>query len=292
MLQTARRCLKRWSGRAGDPFAKTADRRILFGATVVKFKKISRRRFILAALLASPLAITGDARWIEPQWIKTRRVRLSDKPTHRFVQFSDLHHKGDRAHSQSVVDKINALSPDFVCFTGDLIEEGKFLPEALDVLSSIKAPMYGVPGNHDYWSKVPFDSFIKCFAATGGAWLMDEDRIIAGGKINLIGVARLGGKHLAPSPKPGMKNIVLMHYPAWAKQFDEQKFDLMLAGHSHGGQVRIPFYGPVMVPYSVDEYNLGLYQTKAGPLYVNAGIGWFPVPIRFNCRPEITVIEI
>jgi hypothetical protein len=71
-----------------------------------------------------------------------------------------------------------------------------------------------------------------------------------------------------------------------------QKFDLMLAGHSHGGQVRIPFYGPIMVPYAVDEYDLGLFQTGAGPLYVTSGIGWFPVPIRFNCRPEITVIEI
>ena len=66
----------------------------------------------------------------------------------------------------------------------------------------------------------------------------------------------------------------------------------MLAGHSHGGQVRIPFYGSVIVPFLVDEYDLGLFQTKAGPLYVNAGIGWFSCPIRFNCRPEITVVEI
>jgi hypothetical protein len=88
-----------------------------------------------------------------------------------------------------------------------------------------------------------------------------------------------------------MKNILLIHYPAWAKEFKE-KFDLILAGHSHGGQVRLPFYGALIVPFSVDEYDLGLFQTKAGPLYVNAGIGWFPYPIRFNCRPEITVVEI
>jgi hypothetical protein len=254
-------------------------------------KKLTRRRFILTALLLSPAAVVGDARWIEPQWVQTRRLRVSAKPAHRFVQFSDLHYKGDRAHAQSVVKTINSLSPDFVCFTGDLIEEGKFLPEALEILSGIKVPMYGIPGNHDYWSKVPFVDIIKCFAATGGAWLLDEERVIAGGKINLIGVAHLGPKHPLPSPKPGMKNILLIHYPAWAKQFSE-KFDLMLAGHSHGGQVRIPFYGPVIVPFAVDEYDLGLYQTKAGPLYVNAGIGWYPYPIRFNCRPEITLIEI
>ena len=66
----------------------------------------------------------------------------------------------------------------------------------------------------------------------------------------------------------------------------------MLAGHSHGGQVRIPFYGPIMVPFWVDEFDLGRFETASGTLYVNPGIGWFPVPIRFNCRPEITVIEI
>lgn len=257
----------------------------------MKPKKFSRRRFILTTLLVSPAAVVGDAKWIEPTWVKIKQLRLSDKPTHRFVQFSDLHYKGDRAHAQSVVDTINSLSPDFVCFTGDLIEEGRFLPEALEVLSGIKVPMYGIPGNHDYWSNAPFDDIIKCFAATGGAWLLDEQRIIAEGKINLIGVAHLGPKHPLPAPKPGMKNILLIHYPAWAKQFDE-KFDLLLAGHSHGGQVRLPFYGSVIVPFAVDEYDLGLFQTKAGPLYVNAGIGWFPYPIRFNCRPEITVIQI
>ena len=89
-----------------------------------------------------------------------------------------------------------------------------------------------------------------------------------------------------------MKNILLMHYPAWVKQLDDGPFDLILAGHSHGGQVRIPFYGPLIVPHMVDEYDLGLFQTAAGPLYVNPGIGWYPVPIRFNCRPEITVFEI
>lgn len=111
-----------------------------------KPKRFSRRRFILAGLLASPVAVVGDARWLEPQWVKIRHLRLSKSPAHRFVQFSDLHHKGDRAHTQSVVNTINGLSPEFVCFTGDLIEEVRFLPEALEVLSGIKAPDVWRPG--------------------------------------------------------------------------------------------------------------------------------------------------
>ena len=83
-----------------------------------------------------------------------------------------------------------------------------------------------------------------------------------------------------------------MHYPAWVKNLGTRRFDLILAGHSHGGQVRLPFYGPVYIPYGVDQYDLGLFSTGSGSLYVNPGIGWFPWPIRFRCRPELTVFDI
>src|SRR5215472_9520153 len=101
--------------------------------------KISRRKFVVTALLATPCAvgaIGADARVLEPEWVKITRLRLTDgAPTHRFVHFSDLHHKGDRAHTRSVVEMINSLSPDFVRFTGDLLEHAKFLPETLELLS-------------------------------------------------------------------------------------------------------------------------------------------------------------
>ena len=173
-----------------------------FNETVAK--KSADGAILAAGLLAAPCVVVADAAWLEPQWVKIRRLRLAQgKPAHRFVHFTDLHHKGDRAHTQSVVDMINSLKPDFVCFTGDIMEEAKFLPEALEILSGVKAPMYGVPGNHDYWSRAPFDGIIKCFAATGGAWLVDEQRVIAGGKINLIGLARFGRhiRRLPPSPE-------------------------------------------------------------------------------------------
>jgi predicted MPP superfamily phosphohydrolase len=259
----------------------------------MKFTKVSRRRFILAALILTPAAVVADACWLEPKWLKVRRLRISHgAPTHRLVHFSDLHHKGDRAFTQSVVAKINAQSPDFVCFTGDLIEEGKYLSEALEILAGVKSPLYGVPGNHDYWSKMSFEGIAQCFAATGGGWLLDRQQVTRDGKINIIGATCLSSKQPPLPVKPGLKNILLMHFPAWVKKPGGQHFDLILAGHSHGCQVRLPFYGPIMVPFGVEEYDLGLFQTNAGPLYVNPGIGWFPWPIRFRCRPEITVIEM
>ncbi len=256
--------------------------------------KLSRRSFLRIAALFSPLPVAvADAAWVEPTWLNVRRLNFAEgKPAHRFVHFTDLHHKGDRAYAKAVVERINHLAPDFVCFTGDLIEETQHLAEALEILAGIKSPLYGIPGNHDYWSKCSFAPIAKAFAAMGGAWLEDEQRLIAGGKINLIGIAHIGPHHPLPAPVAGAKNVVMVHYPAWVKGFAPRRYDLTLAGHSHGGQVRLPFYGAVMLPFAVDEYEMGLYHTAAGPLYVNPGIGWFPVPIRFRCRPEITLIEI
>jgi hypothetical protein len=259
----------------------------------MKFPKISRRKFIAAGVVAMSGAVITDAKWVEPTHLKVGRLRIGKTPTHRLIHFTDLHHKGDQSYLRSVVNKINELKPDTVCFTGDIIEEEKFLDEALQILAEIKAPMFGVPGNHDYWSQVSFEPIKKCFTATAGAWLMDESRQSKDGKINFIGLTceRKG----LPLPVFDQKrlNVLLIHYPAWVKKLGEAKFDLVLAGHSHGGQVRIPFYGAVMVPYGVDEFDMGLFQTKAGPLYVNSGIGYvYGYNFRFNCRPEITVIEI
>lgn len=259
------------------------------------FKKINRRKFLLTTLLATPVVLAaGDARFVEPTRLETRHVRLDDQRIGvRFAQFCDLHHKGDRQYLQTVVNTINALNPDFTCFTGDLVEDRRFLPETLDILSTIKSPVFGVPGNHEYLSGVSFAPIFKCFAATGGAWLMDQQQKAANGRINLIGSAGLN-RDWIPTPRDhGAKNILLVHYPAWAKKLGNRKFDLILAGHSHGGQVRIPFLGAPIVPPGVDGYDLGLFQSPAGPLYVNAGIGYIGrFHIRFNCRPEVTLFEI
>lgn len=263
------------------------------GTSLVNMARFNRRRFLIAALLSTPILAAADARFLEPKWLRTRRLRLgSGKPTHRLVHFTDVHYIGDRPYLEAVVRKINALSPDFVCFTGDLIEETRRLAEALEILAGIKSPVYGVPGNHDYWSKAPFGDIAKSLAGTGGGWLLDQERVTADGKFSIIGATCLNTQRSPIRASSATRNIFLMHDPAWVKRLGGQHYDLLLAGHSHGGQVRIPFFGAPIVPFGVDEYVVGLFDTPAGPLYVNPGIGWFPVPIRFNCRPEITVFEL
>jgi len=113
--------------------------------------------------------------------------------------------------------------------------------EALEILGGIKSPMYGVPGNHDYWSKAPFDGIARVFAATGGGWLLDGQQVTQDGKFSIIGATCLGSKQASIRIEPKIRNIFLMHYPVWVENLAAEKFDLILAGHSHGGQVRLPF---------------------------------------------------
>jgi uncharacterized protein len=253
--------------------------------------KISRRRLIAAGLGALGVTAGGYSCCFEPTWLVTRHIRLSaTKPAHRFVHFTDLHHKGDRRYLQRVVSIINDLNPEFVCFTGDILEDAEFLPEALELMRGIRAPLYGIPGNHDYWAKIDFKVTADAFAATGGKWLMDESVLTHDRQINIIGVTC--NKPPTVQPLPGVRNILLFHYPAWVQKLSGVRFDVMLAGHSHGGQVRLPFFGPLLVPFGVTDFDLGLYRTPSGPLYVNPGIGCFYANVRFCCRPELALIEI
>lgn len=253
-------------------------------------KKISRRKFLTLSALAVPAAIGADARWVEPTSLRVTNLKLNKDGKCRFVHFTDFHHKGDTDYAAKMVRTINELKPEFVCFTGDIVENKRFLPEALDFIRQIKAPVYGNPGNHDYWSGASFPDCERAFAATGGAWLVDRSIVLPKHDLELVGMALIGIHAL--KDRQAERRILLMHYPKMADSLGQQRFDLILAGHSHGGQIRLPFYGAIAVPWGVGRYDLGFFETPGGPLYVNAGIGTYRIPYRFNCRPEITVVTI
>jgi predicted MPP superfamily phosphohydrolase len=268
-----------------------------------------------------------DAFLIEPHWIKINRLSLSNNPSVRAVQISDIHFKGDSAYLMRIVNQVNQLAPDVVCFTGDIVEDTRYLAEALDTLGKINVPLYGVPGNHEYWSKASFDQIGEGFRKTGGDWLVDRSVVTLGGKLLVMGksgkeittpmdaseFAMPGrkpewstasnhspapvisdGTALAPSNpiSPTSKRILLTHYPAMVDRIKGETYDLILSGHAHGGQVRLPFFGALIVPYGVNGYQVGTYMTAAGRLHVSSGLGTFFLPVRFFCRPEITLIEL
>ncbi len=240
--------------------------------------------------MATPLAGLAHVTRLEPRWLAIRTHRRSEAPKVRIAHFTDVHYRGDEQRLRELVEAINAQAPDLVVFTGDLVEESRYFASALSVLSGVRVPLFGIPGNHDHWARADFSLARRVFEGTGGRWLQDEEAMAAGGRVRIVGVDRLTSAAWK-EPVPGVFNLALMHYPLWADRLPRVS-DLVLAGHSHGGQVRIPFYGAVVRPHDVGPYELGWYATQAGPLYVNPGIGCLGFDVRFNCRPEVAVFDV
>ncbi len=250
---------------------------------------MTRRKFLALGALALPAAAGVNAAVIEPERLRVTNLTLSPGKL-RFVQFTDFHFKGDDEYAGEVVAAINALAPEFVCFTGDLVEDKRFASAALEFVRQIKAPVYGSPGNHDYWCGAPFEDYEQAFAATGGGWLVDRSVVLAEHDLEIVGMAMKGIHALKPAQAG--RRVLLLHYPEMADRLQGPRYDLILSGHSHGGQVRLPFFGALMLPYGVGPYDMGYFESAGGPLYVNAGIGTYHLPLRFNCRPELTVVRM
>lgn len=251
----------------------------------------TRRRWLKHLAWALPTAGAAHVTGIEPRWLAVRTHRRTASATPlRIAHFTDIHYRGSRARLEELVGIVNRLRPDVAVFTGDLVEEAGHFAPALDVLAGVRCPMYGIPGNHDHWARADFALARRVFAATGGRWLQDESVAAAGGRLRVHGLDRLGRATALP-PVEGCFNLMLMHYPAWADRVPRGQH-LMLAGHSHGGQVRLPFYGAVVRPRDVGRYELGWYEARAGALYVNPGIGCLGFDVRFNCRPELSLFEV
>ncbi len=252
---------------------------------------MTRRKFLSLSALALPAAAGANAAWVEPTNVVVRNFTVTPGGSTRFVHFTDFHYKGDDRYAAEVIATINAQAPAFVCFSGDMVEDRAFLPAALKFLRQIQAPVYGTPGNHDYLCMAPFADYECAFAETGGAWLVDQTALLAQLDLEIVGLALTSPYVLQQAPKAA-RRLLLVHYPAMADRLNGHVFDLILAGHSHGGQVRLPLLGSLILPDEVGGYDLGFYETKGGPLYVGAGIGTYHYPIRFNCPPEITVVTI
>lgn len=225
---------------------------------------------------------------IEPRWLKAREITVSERPALRLIHISDIHHKGDRRYLEGVVERINAIDADLVCLTGDLVEDAGNLPECLEILSGIRKPVFGVPGNHDHLGRACERQIRATFRAGGGDWLVETNVVAMAGELEIVGGA--GRAARVPREGAGRKRILLTHYPDAADGLPTGSFDLILAGHTHGGQARIPLLDRPVLADMAGPYDRGLFQTRAGPLYVNPGIGTFLAPVRFACRPELTVI--
>ncbi len=245
---------------------------------------------------------------IERKWLDVREVRLSlPRLPHpfsgfRLVLISDIHlgfYFGTRELTK-VVAVINSLAADVVCFTGDFLDTRAF-PGALNavapVLTGLKAPFgkFAVLGNHDY--RAGARQVIRELSRGGFHLLLNEHVVLEKGNEHLyvigledilVGKPSLAGA-MAGIPV-GTCRILLVHEPDYADETEKYDIDLQLSGHSHGGQVCLPLVGPLASSTLGKKYRTGLYRVGNLALYTNQGLGTTVLPVRFLCRPEITLI--
>ncbi|WP_232698780.1 metallophosphoesterase [Brevibacillus daliensis] len=229
----------------------------------------------------------------------------------KIVQFSDTHLGSDYSleQLQELVDKMNAINPDIVVFTGDLIDNfaqySSEREQVQSILAKIHAPLgkYAVFGNHDrgggasrfykaYMEKAGFTVLVN---ETDKIELENGDRItIAGlddfllGKPNIENTLRkLNAKEF---------NLLMVHEPDVVEEVLSFPVDLQLSGHSHGGQVQLPFIGALYTPPLAEKYVEGHYflsgTHKRLQLYVNRGIGTTRAPYRLGSKPELSIFTL
>ncbi len=276
---------------------------------------MTRRTFLrklvsgLAVAEGTALLATLYPLLIEPNWMDVTRVRISipnlpdDLQGLRIVQFSDVH-LGPYMHRSFLrrsVRAIMSLSPDLIVFTGDMVSRDvEANPEDAQLLAPLSARLgvWGVLGNHDHWSDPDFaHEFIE--RNTPIRILRNQSMLlrVGGSDLYLVGVddAWVGAddadKAFHGVPEDAVR-LVLMHEPDAVEWLPMSPSTLQLSGHTHGGQVRLPFAGALLLPYLGRKYDVGLYRVRGGWLYVNRGLGVIAPPLRLNCRPEITLFVL
>jgi predicted MPP superfamily phosphohydrolase len=225
---------------------------------------------------------------------ETIRVEGSRKPSVKIVHLSDLHIQNFGARERTALDHIRSAEPDLICLTGDYLRSGtgeESVPSAQRFLRELDAPygVYATTGNWDFNPKPLFlDSRIDLLSDS----YMDVDT--PGGTVRLAGFRFSSSPTALEGPPDDVLSVLLHHNPDFLEVAHDLGYDLYLAGHTHGGQVRIPGLGAI-VRMSLRGYDAGLYSMGDTVLYVNRGLGAEKGPLpefRLFCRPEVTVIDI
>ncbi len=270
--------------------------------------KLAASTFLGGAALA-----TGGwmyASKLEPGWLEITSHSMILPRLHpafdnyRIIQISDIHMETwmTRERLAEVVKTTNMLRGDLIAITGDFVTDifHRTPADLIENLSKLKAPdgVFAVLGNHDYWTNVKtIRQVLELSSITelsNAVHTLERDGVslhIAGIDDYWENKARLRDV-LDQLPDEGAA-ILLAHEPDFAViSAQSGRFDLQLSGHSHGGQVILPGIGPLVLPMYGRKFPKGLYQVDDMLLYTNRGLGTARPQLRFNCRPEISMITL
>ena len=267
---------------------------------------MTRRGFVVvagaAAAGATALAIQAFVR--EPRHLTVTRHRLGEGPAPlRIAQVSDLHLQAIGEFEAEVASTVTQLEPEVIVITGDSIDKGNRVGVLGDFLGRLKVetPKYAVLGNWDYWSGAPRSELRKVYEQHNCRLLINETvtHERGGTVVRLTGADDLlGGAPNVRNPDggdPGEPHVLLAHCPAFRERAEGDapgRFTCMLAGHTHGGQIRVFGFAPVL-PRGSGGYVSGWYRGDGRlPLYVSRGIGTSLIRARFGAPPEVSLFEI
>ncbi|MBL7664532.1 MAG: metallophosphoesterase [Bacteriovoracaceae bacterium] len=210
------------------------------------------------------------------------------------AHITDLHTSSVGTLELKLIDSILTTKPDIIFITGDIATPGGTVEGYMHVLSQFHAPLgvYFVQGNWEYWEPIKELSDIlkktNIVDLTNKIVHIKDDLWLAGLDDELAGSPELDIYESIPK---NAKIISIFHSPTLFNSINN-KTDLAFAGHSHGGQIRFPFIGPLWTPEGTGSYDSGWFQEERARMYVSRGLGNSILPIRFNCKPEIAFIKI
>jgi len=283
--------------------------------------RLTRRDFLKLLKVGAidlGLLAAGGATWsflVEPGWIRVEDIRLKlPRLTPAFsgmriAQVSDIHMGGwmNADRLATVLEQVADQKPDVLLLTGDyLIGHGftaaseEYLQVLINQLSPLtkSIPSFAVLGNHDYWTNAGAvrEMLKSCQVTdlTNSVFTISKDNQ----HLHLCGVDDIWEgdvklDEVVAQLKDDSPAILLAHEPDFADVSGETgRFDLQVSGHSHGGQIVVPFYGPPILPHLGRKYPSGLYRIGKMLQYTNRGVGMIDPAVRFNCPPEITLFTL
>ncbi len=277
---------------------------------------MTRRKFLLTGGSAVVLAAGIDGFFLEPKRPVVERINITldrlPQAFHgfRIAQISDIHYGPymDQNGVRRAVDITRTFQPDLLALTGDFvshpfgkshgIEGARFAEPCGEALSTFRdVQQVAILGNHDHWNNAKIvDGALKEHGIEvvrnraiplerygSRLWIAGLDDVLAG-TADIV-------KTLKGIPS-GEATILLAHEPDFADKAAHYPVDLQLSGHSHGGQVRLPWWGPIVLPELAHKYPQGLNRVGKLQVYTNKGLGVITPPVRFNCPPEITFVTL
>ena len=282
------------------------------------FKQILTKKKTICVLAGILLVLIVWTAWgntaleLNTYTISSRGLLPDAFDGYRIAQVSDLHNAEFGGGNQRLLDMLREAEPDMIAITGDLIDSRKtnfavalaFAEEAVRI-----APCYYVSGNHE--ARVSEYRELKAGLEAAGVTVLDDARVeveIFGKSITVIGVndpsfhadyltsdaAVMDRKLSEPPSEDAGFTILLSHRPELFDTYVAHDMDLVLAGHAHGGQFRLPLIGGLIAPNQglFPKYDDGLYSKGNTNMIVSRGLGNSIIPIRFNNRPEVVLIEL